>query len=74
MLNMRGLERQQLVMLELRSAATKIIRRTVSQGVLEGESFLQAAVKEVEASEARAKETAWRQTGRGWQFTIKNRR
>jgi len=72
MLNMRGLERQQLALLELRSAASQIDRRTVSQGVLEGESFLQAAIKEVRAQET--EEITFQETNWGYRAKRKVRR
>jgi len=62
MLNMRRLERQQHLLLELRSKAARGYGQTAQQGIPEDESWLQAAVKEIKAHEKPCitfQETSW---------------
>lgn len=71
MQNMRLLERQQQILLEMRSRAPANHRQAAGQGVPEAASWLQAATKEVEATEAEASQAEWRESGYGWRLTRK---
>jgi len=66
---MRLLERQQQLLLEMRSQAARAGRQAASQGLPEGKPWLRDAKAEVQAEEeAGAQRRIWVSTPRGWRL------
>ena len=67
---MRLIERQQQILLEMRSAAAREERQAAGQGLPEGAPWLRDAKAEVQTEEeAGAQRRVWVETSWGWRLT-----